>query len=168
MPPSSRALSRLLELDEGTVEPRFTLVHTPPETFPGARFFVCHHLTPELLRRPEWGVHANGTRRIGGLTAAVDDMPAIAAACGAVFGAEAVQADGDGFTVALGGGADLRLAATVPGQAPGLVAMTLVVDDPAATAACLEAAGVAHERRGDDLAVGPEMACGAGLVFTGG
>lgn len=163
-----RALSRLLELPEGTVEPKFTLVHTPPETFPGARFFVCHHLTPELIRRAEWLDHANGVRRIVALGATADDAPAVAAACAAVFGEDAVSAREDGYSIVLGGGAVMRLESVPGGAAPGLTSMTMAVEDPASTAACLDAAGVSYRRDGDDLVVAPDMACGAGLVFTGG
>ncbi len=161
-----RALSRLLELPEGTVEPEFTLVHTPPKTFPGARFFVCHHLTPELIRRAEWLDHANGVRRIVALGATADDPPA-AAACGAVFGEDAVSVLGEGYSIALGGGAVMRLDPAADGAATGLTSMTMAVDDSASTAACLDAAGVSYRRDGDDLVVAPDMACGAGLIFTG-
>jgi catechol 2,3-dioxygenase-like lactoylglutathione lyase family enzyme len=162
-----RALSRLLELPEGTVEPKFTLVHTPPETFPGARFFVCHHLTPDLLRRPDWLDHANDVQRITALTAIADDAPAVAAACARVFGDDAVEADGTGYTIALGGGAALRLDPASGDTPPGLTSLTLAVADTAATGACLEAAGVPYQRDGGDLVVAPEFACGAGLIFTG-
>jgi len=161
-----RALSRLLELPEGTVEPRFTLVHTPPETFPGARFFVCHHLTPELIRRPGWVEHANGVTRIVALSAAADDVPAVARACAGVFGEDAVTADGDRYAVVLGGGATMHLAPATATMTPGLTTLTMAVKDPAATAACLDGAGVPYQRDGDDLTVAPEFACGAGLVFT--
>jgi hypothetical protein len=162
-----RALSRLLELPDGTVEPKFTLVHTPPETFPGARFFVCHHLTPELIRRAEWLDHANGVRRIVALGATADDAPAVAAACAAVFGEDAVRTIGDGYSIAVGSGSMMRLDPVTGSAAPGLTSMTMAVDDPASTAACLDKAGVSYTRSGDDLVVAPDMACGAGLIFTG-
>src|ERR1700732_4840373 len=49
-----RALGRQLELPEGSVVPRFTLLSLPPEETPGLDCFLCGHLSPELMRRPEW------------------------------------------------------------------------------------------------------------------
>src|SRR5436305_6419355 len=59
-PPQPRALGRQLELPEGTVVPRFSLLTLPPEETPGLDCFLCGHLTPELVRRPEWLAHPNG------------------------------------------------------------------------------------------------------------
>jgi catechol 2,3-dioxygenase-like lactoylglutathione lyase family enzyme len=59
-PGEPRALGRQLELPEGTVVPRFRLVNLPPEETPALDAFICGHLTPELLRRPEWLAHPNG------------------------------------------------------------------------------------------------------------
>jgi hypothetical protein len=59
-PSEPRALGRQLELPEGTVVPRFSLLTLPPEETPGLDCFLCGHLTPELVRRPEWLVHPNG------------------------------------------------------------------------------------------------------------
>jgi catechol 2,3-dioxygenase-like lactoylglutathione lyase family enzyme len=59
-PGEPRALGRQLELPEGTVVPRFTLVSLPAAETPALDAFICGHLTPELLRRPEWLIHPNG------------------------------------------------------------------------------------------------------------
>jgi catechol 2,3-dioxygenase-like lactoylglutathione lyase family enzyme len=59
-PSEPRPLGRALELPEGTVTPRFSLVNLPSEETPGLDCFICAHLTPELMRRPQWLDHANG------------------------------------------------------------------------------------------------------------
>ena len=59
-PSEPRALGRQLELPEGTVVPRFSLLTLPPEETPALDSFICGHLTPELVRRPEWLMHPNG------------------------------------------------------------------------------------------------------------
>ncbi len=59
-PGEPRALGRQLELPEGTVVPRFALIALPPEETPALDCFVCGHLTPALMRRPEWLSHPNG------------------------------------------------------------------------------------------------------------
>ena len=63
-PSEPRALGRALELPEGSVTPRFSLLNLPPEETPGLDCFICGHLTPELVRRPEWLAHANGVTGI--------------------------------------------------------------------------------------------------------
>ena len=59
-PSEPRTLGRQLELPEGTVVPRFSLISLPSEETPGLDSFICAHLTPELMRRPEWLDHPNG------------------------------------------------------------------------------------------------------------
>jgi len=59
-PSEPRALGRQLELPEGTVVPRFSLISLPSEETPGLDSFICTHLTPELMRRREWLDHPNG------------------------------------------------------------------------------------------------------------
>jgi hypothetical protein len=59
-PGEPRALGRQLELPGGTAVPRFTLVTLPAEETPALDGFICGHLTPELVRRPEWLAHPNG------------------------------------------------------------------------------------------------------------
>ena len=65
-PAEPRPLARQIELPEGVALPRFTLVSLPPEETPGLDCFLCAHLTPELMRRPEWLRHPNGANGIDG------------------------------------------------------------------------------------------------------
>ena len=96
-------LGRLLELPEGDVTPRFSLVHFNPEATPGLATFSSTHLTPELLRRPEWLDHPNGAIGLDGVTVAAADPTALAPAYAALFGAiggpeRAGQAGSEGRT----------------------------------------------------------------------
>jgi catechol 2,3-dioxygenase-like lactoylglutathione lyase family enzyme len=84
-------LGRLLELPEGDVTPRFSLVHFNPEATPGLSTFSCTHLTPEMLRRPEWLSHANGAIGLDGVTVAVAEPSALAPAYAALFGQPSLQ-----------------------------------------------------------------------------
>jgi hypothetical protein len=59
-PSDPRPLARRIELPEGTAVPRFSLISLPPEETPALDSFLCSHLTPELMRQPEWLVHPNG------------------------------------------------------------------------------------------------------------
>jgi hypothetical protein len=72
-PGEVRALGRQLELPEGTVVPRFSLLDLPPAETPGLDCFVCGHLTPELVRRPDWLTHSNGAIGLKSIQVLVDD-----------------------------------------------------------------------------------------------
>jgi hypothetical protein len=71
-PSDPRPLARRIELPEGTVTPRFSLISLPPEETPALDSFLCSHLTPELMRRPEWLVHPNGAIGLRALHILVD------------------------------------------------------------------------------------------------
>src|SRR3546814_21183138 len=60
VPGELRDLKRILEDPEGEVWPSFKLLHMPPEATPGTSAFLCQHLTPELVWRPQWCQQANG------------------------------------------------------------------------------------------------------------
>lgn len=86
-----KELSRLLELPEGDVTPRFRLAHFTQGALPGLHSaFVCQHGTPQLLRRPEWMIHANGAASLDGITLIVEDPSALATAYADVFGNSAL------------------------------------------------------------------------------
>lgn len=63
LPVEERALSRFLDLPEGSVEPSFRLLMPTSRPF-GVTAFACRHLTPELIRRPGWENHENGAERL--------------------------------------------------------------------------------------------------------
>jgi hypothetical protein len=89
-PSEPRALGRQLELPEGTVVPRFNLISLPPEETPGLDGFICAHLTPELLRRPEWLVHPNGARGLKGLHVLVENTVTLLEGYDRLFGIQQV------------------------------------------------------------------------------
>lgn len=156
-------LKRLLELPEGTVEPRFRLLHPPTGALPGMSGFFCQHLSPELMRRPDWLVHANGATSIASLTIAVTDISDAASAYGRIFGEGAVQLEEAWADIALGEG---RLRLVVSGQTEGLVDLAVRVADMAATISYLDTAGIAYEQASDGLLIAPHEACGATLRFV--
>ncbi len=173
-----KALSRLLELPEGTVEPRFRLAHPVDGTvFPALSAFVCRHLTPALLRRPGWLAHRNGARALEGLTVVCDDPPSLADAYAGLFGADAQRA-GQGRLDVRVGPHSLRFLSTerfarrypgltVPATTPAPTVMTVLVDDLPATAHFLRVAGVPTVPvPGARLVVPPEAANGTVLEFA--
>ena len=89
-PSEPRALGRQLKLPEGTVVPRFSLMSLPQEETPGLDSFICAHLTPELMRRPEWLEHPNGARRLKGIHVLVEDTAALLEPYDRLFGIQQV------------------------------------------------------------------------------
>jgi Glyoxalase-like domain len=89
-PSEPRALGRQLELPEDTVVPRFNLISLPPEETPGLDSFICEHLTPELLRRPDWLVHPNGARGLKGLHVLVENTVTLLEGYDRLFGIQQV------------------------------------------------------------------------------
>ncbi|MEX2200379.1 MAG: VOC family protein [Dongiaceae bacterium] len=174
-------LKRLLELPEGTVTPEFSLVYLPGEAAPDLRVFVCQHRTPDLVRKPEWLVHANGAETLLGMTVASDDPASLAPAYRRLFGEKAVR-PGDGLLrVETGAGwidfatPDLlarryaRVAPWPDHASPWAVAMTIGVADIARCRAALAAGGFAPRAMGfgpnAGMALGPGDASGLFLEF---
>lgn len=106
-PDGPKNLKRLLELPGGTVVPEFRLLHLPKEETPDLSAFVCCHLTPELVRRPEWARHRNGALGLKGVTVVVADPGRSAQGYAPYFGAEAIRA-GDGEAVATSAQGSIR------------------------------------------------------------
>lgn len=85
-PGDPRPLGRQLELPEGTVVPRFSLVTLPPDETPALDAFICDHLTPELVRRPEWLAHPNGALGLRSIYLMVADTAPLLPAYDRLFG----------------------------------------------------------------------------------
>jgi catechol 2,3-dioxygenase-like lactoylglutathione lyase family enzyme len=85
-PAEPRPLARQIELSEGTVLPRFNLVSLPSEETPGLDSFLCGHLTPELMRRPEWLAHPNGVTGLKAVHILVESTAPLLAAYDRLFG----------------------------------------------------------------------------------
>jgi hypothetical protein len=158
-----KALSRKIEMPDGDVEPKFANLYTDAQATAGLRTFLCQHLTPEMVWRPEWLTHPNGARGIVSLTASVADPGQAALAFGALLGPDAVSAGRGAVEVQTGAGI-LRLCAPeqlrqlFPGianlterPAPALAGLRVAVADAAATADFLGKTGVPFVRDSDRL-----------------
>jgi hypothetical protein len=89
-PSEPRTLGCQLELPEGTVVPRFSLISLPADETPGLDSFICGHLTPDSMRRPEWLVHPNGARGLKGLHVLVESTAALLEPYDRLFGIQQV------------------------------------------------------------------------------
>lgn len=153
-PDGPKSLKRLLELPEGDVLPEFKLVHLPPAETPEVRAFICQHLTPALIRRPEWLSHANGARRLEAVTIVTDHPVDAGFGYVPLFG-EATLRAGDGEVDVVTQAGLLRFATPrwlgrryggageIPAVArPWPAAMTIAVDDLDRAAGMLARRGV--------------------------
>jgi hypothetical protein len=90
-PSELHALGRQMELPEGPSIPRFSLIGLAAEDAPGLpASFVCAHLTPELMRRPEWLVHLNGAKGLRGIHVLVESTAPLLPAYDRLFGIQHV------------------------------------------------------------------------------
>jgi hypothetical protein len=168
-PSEPRALGRALEMPEGNVTPRFSLLNLPPEETPGLDCFICGHLTPELVRRPEWVTHANGVIGIEAVHLWTDDDPdALASAYRKLFGSDRVTAECVGVVVDTGRNRLVlvkRDGADIP--PPAISSLALRVEDLSATATYLKGAQIRFDKSRDgSLAVPSDEANGTTLLFA--
>ena len=169
-PSAPRALGRALELPEGAVTPRFSLLTLPPEETPALDCFICGHLTPELVRRPEWLVHPNGVTGIAAVHLVVDDPAALVPAYRRLFGNGRVATTVRGVEIDTGRN---RLVFSRPALSgsdippPAIIALELRVANGTATAGYLTSAGIAFMELPDGrIAISPAEANGTSLLLT--
>ncbi len=178
-PSEPRPLARRIELPDGTATPRFTLISLPPQDTPGLDSFLCSHLTPELMRRPEWLVHANGANRLNAVYVLVDSTAPLLPAYDRLLGivqvttTDAVAAVHVGWQRIVFGTPDdfltmhpgLELDRAFP--LPGIAALELGVERLEQTAIHLTRAQIDFVQMPDgDLAVPAREATGAILLFS--
>lgn len=159
-PGAVRELSRNFELPGGWLQPRFALSLLPADDTPGlASVVLCQHLTPELLRRPEWLAHSNGALRVIGLTVPVTRLDPVVSAYERLFGS-AFRANGNS--------AEVRLGRTVLRFAPrdGPAKLHIGVSDLTVTRRTLHDNKVPYTDAVAALAVLPDDACGVAVEFV--
>lgn len=178
-PGEPRALGRALELPEGAVTPRFSLLSLPPEETPALDCFVCGHLTPDLVRRPSWLSHSNGASGIKSIWVLAADVAALEAAYARFAGGDQVSRSAGVLAVKIG---RHRLVFTTPARfqtahpgatipadfpLPGVVALELAVRSRKRTADYLTKQGVVFDTLADGrLAVAPGEANGTIILFA--
>ena len=102
-----QSFSRPVRLAEGgtqeTHEAKFRVVRLRPGTASFGRVYFCHHLTPDLVWRPEWQQHPNGALGVAGIHIAARDPAAAAEVLSRMFGPDSLHAGSDGsWTLAAG------------------------------------------------------------------
>ena len=161
-----RSLRRNFEHPEGWTQPAFSLYAPDADDIEGLmHVVVIEHLTPELIRRPDFLEHANGCIGINGMHGTVDDVERVAAKMRRLLGDDAVHQDGDGLTLTVPSGQSIRLDGS---DTSGLLSMTMRVADLDHTERLFIDNDVAFVRDGDTITVAPGDACGTTLHFTEG
>jgi hypothetical protein len=176
-----KALARNFELAEGWVQPKFRLCFPDAGDVEGLmHVVVCEHLTPELLRRPEYLVHPNGALGVNGVVGVIDDADKVEAVQRRLLGDGAVRRSGDALKLTLPSGQTIELIAlaefnarygrfwTDPQRTQSVLPVLRVrVSSVEETARHLQSAGVPHARNGAHVMVGPDHACGVLFQFEG-
>jgi hypothetical protein len=143
---------RAVEIAGKTEKAAFRTVRIPKTNMPVVGFFVCEHLTPQFVYRPEWAEHPNGARGILGITVIAEQPAKWADELRKYFGANSVRREGESI-VANTGSHDIRyltrqaygerypgIMPVRPGDHPAL--LRLKVDDLTTCGALLKNNGV--------------------------
>jgi 4-hydroxyphenylpyruvate dioxygenase-like putative hemolysin len=160
-----RSLRRNFEHLEGWTQPQFSLFAPDANDIEGLMHVVIiEHLTPELIRRPDFLEHANGCTGISAISGRITDVGSCAAKMRRLLGDDAVNESESGVVLTVPSGQVIRLGKA---DAAGLDAMTMRVTDVAAAAEYFDSNGVSFDREADDsITVAPADACGTTLVFA--
>ena len=161
-----RQLTRNFEHPEGWTQPSFELFAPAADDIEGLmHVVVIQHLTPELTRRPEYLVHANGCTGVNGMAGTINNIETCAQKMRRLLGSDAVSADARGVELRVPSGQTIRL--RLADGPPGLTEMTLRVGSLEATEQCLAGNGVEFTRPTAGLiSVAPADTCGVTLQFT--
>jgi catechol 2,3-dioxygenase-like lactoylglutathione lyase family enzyme len=178
-PGEPRPLSRQIEMPAGSVSPRFSLVSLPADETPGLDVFICGHLTPELMRRPEWLDHPNGAVGIAAVHILVDATAPLLDAYDRLFGIVHVTTTDAVATIRIG---HHRLVFATPDdfrtmhpgvdldpefRLPGPAALEIAVGACARTAGYLAGAQVKFAELPDGSLCVPACAANGAILFFG-
>ena len=160
-------------------QPKFRIVKLPESSTPDMNMFVCQHLDPALVWRPEWQIHANGARGITSITVVVDYPEPLLTSYETLFGAGSCSPTDDTLAAFTGHGSlifvtrdDVKLiypnvAVDDSIETPFIVGVSLDVMTPDTTADYMTSAGVPFIQSDDGtVRVAPEHANGVVLEFA--
>lgn len=159
-----RSLRRNFEHPEGWTQPAFELFAPDAGDIEGLMHVVIiQHLTPELIRRPEFLEHANRCVGINAMAGTITDVASSAGKMRRLLGDDAVEESQEELTLRVPSGQSIRL---VQAEDAALASMTLRVSDIVACGELLKKNGIGARQCNGDIAVGPDDACGTILIFT--
>jgi hypothetical protein len=101
-PDEPLAFDRAVEVAGRMELARFRTIRIPKTHMPVVGFFVCEHLTPQLVYRPEWARHPNGARGILGVTVIAEEPASWTAMIEKYFGPGRARHEGTELVVDTG------------------------------------------------------------------
>jgi catechol 2,3-dioxygenase-like lactoylglutathione lyase family enzyme len=159
--------------------PRFRILQLPESVTPGLDVSLTQHLTPELVWRPEWQLHANGALGIAAITVVVDDPEPLLEPYEQLFGPGSCTPTDDILTIFTGHGQltfvtpdDLNLiypdvVIEETAQTPFIAGASLKVRATDTVADYLTQSGVPYTRSEDStVRIAPAQANGVVVEFT--
>jgi hypothetical protein len=176
-----RRLTRNFEHPEGWTQPSFDLCVPEPDDIEGLmHVVVLQHLTPELIRRPDFLSHQNACVGVNAMAGIIDDTERVAAKLALLLGGDSVRTDADGVHVVVPSGQQIELllphayrarfgaVGQVPvSETPRLGAMKLCVEDLGRTQDILAGNDLPFDITDDGaVRVAPDYTCGVILDFT--
>ena len=176
-----RSLTRNFEHPEGWTQPSFRLFAPSADDIVGLmHVVVIEHLTPELIRRPEFLEHANGCVGVDSMAGTIYDIETCATKMRNLLGERAVAVREEGLYLQLPTAQHIELllpevyadrygeiAASPEPQTPRLGVMTLRVDELAKTRAALDSKAITYSEPDTGLLrVSAPDTCGVTLQFT--
>ena len=176
-----RTLTRNFEHPEGWTQPQFELCVPGADDIAGLmHVVVLQHMTPALIRRPEYLTHANGCVGVRDMSGIVQSVAEIAEKLSLLLGDDAVSVSHDCVRLELPTGQRINLllphayktrfgsSASAPGsELPSLRAITLRIDELTRTSDLLAGNGIEFDSVDDrTIRIGPDHACGVILDFT--
>ena len=177
--PEPRRLTRNFEHPEGWTQPSFELCVPVPDAIEGLmHVVVLQHLTPELIRRPDYLQHANTANGVNSLSGVIFDKERVASKMTKLLGEEAVEASDDGVHLTVPTGQRIHLLLPqifepvfgnrqLEDDQSRLAAMEIRVRDLSATEAVLMANDVDFVQSGTvNIRVAAPDTCGVILDFT--
>jgi hypothetical protein len=161
-----RQLTRNFEHPEGWTQPSFELFAPAADDIEGLmHVVVIQHLTPELIRRPDYLVHANGCLGVNSMAGTINNIESCAQKMRRLLGNDAVSVDARGVELQVPSGQTIKL--RLAEGSPGLTEMILRVGSLEDTRQCLAANNVDFTQPSPALiSVAPEDTCGVTLQFT--
>ena len=155
-------LSRPLDLDGKRDIVRFRNIMLPKLALPDTMQFVCTHTTPELTRaRREWMLHPSGAMGVAEVILVAND---VAAAQRELAPASLTNS---AITVMTATDAASRFGKALQGAPkPGIVAITIRVNEPDAAAAMLDMAKIPHHETKNGVIVPASAAHGVVVEFA--
>ena len=101
-PDEPLSFDRAVEIDGKTELAKFRTVRVPKTNMPVVGFFVCDHITPQFVYRPEWAKHPNGARGILGVTVIAEQPAKWAPELEKYFGGGSTKRQGEGLVANTG------------------------------------------------------------------